>query len=380
MSFSEPLVVVANTYVTEVKILLEIPQRSMNGAELSVHSVFQELADQAEIVVSASSDLTETAIEELGQPDIATRQQASERLLAKTIVEIEICTALLQYAEAEEVEATDIAFEDERSTSNYRAIEPYLNIILGEATDRESTLPEVERRSSHLPTNLLDARHYLSDTIKDTLDLISEQASETGKSAIDKLLALGLTEIAQVVRAIGMNVAEAIGQAENLSRLYQAAQTLVGHVYQSVMALLGQELAERSAQLMQTWLEEMKEGAWFDELLERLYQTQDTEHRLQSLVETSSIDLPHCLASAQDLDLLGRRYCSQTKLVDKILKLSKYLTVLIPASFPQGRLLLAATYLLLGSYVVLLGGDCLDAQRLGRLNRVVGVSQLVERR
>jgi hypothetical protein len=372
MNFSEPHLAVAQAYVTEVKVLFAIAQESVSTAESPHRSMLQSLADQAEILLPVSSALTQAAIEELSQTDVALNQQVAERLLAKTIVEIEICTALLQYAEAE---AVNITPEVERSTSNYRAIEPYLDMILG-----ESNAPEVERRSSYLPTNLLDAQHYLSDTIEDTLSLISEQAGETGKSAIDKLLALGLTEIAQVVGMIGIDIAETLGQTENLSRLYNAARTFVSHVYESVIALLGQELAEKAVKFMQTWLDDMQKGEWFKELLENLYQAQDIADRLRSIVESSPAHLDQYLAAAQDLDHLGTRYCNQAKLVDKILKLLKYLTVLIPASFPQGRLLLAATYLLLGAYVILLGGDCLDAQRVQRLDRVVGVQRLVEQR
>jgi hypothetical protein len=45
---------------------------------------------------------------------------------------------------------------------------------------------------------------------------------------------------------------------------------------------------------------------------------------------------------------------------------------------PQGTLVFVAIYLLIGGYVVLAGGEYVDAQRLKRIDRVPGVRKVVE--
>jgi hypothetical protein len=48
------------------------------------------------------------------------------------------------------------------------------------------------------------------------------------------------------------------------------------------------------------------------------------------------------------------------------------------AALPASKLVMAAAYLVLGIYIVLAGGDYVDAPHLQFLNRVPGVRQVVE--
>jgi hypothetical protein len=69
---------------------------------------------------------------------------------------------------------------------------------------------------------------------------------------------------------------------------------------------------------------------------------------------------------------------SKTGLIDKILPKIKYLTFIPAAALPQAKLVMAAAYLLMGGYVILVGGDYVDAPGLDRLDRVPGVRQVIE--
>jgi hypothetical protein len=75
---------------------------------------------------------------------------------------------------------------------------------------------------------------------------------------------------------------------------------------------------------------------------------------------------------------LNEAYRRQSHLADQILPKLKWVAVIPAAALPQGRLLLAAAYLVLAGYVVLLGADYVDARRLRLLDRVPGVRRTVQ--
>ena len=84
------------------------------------------------------------------------------------------------------------------------------------------------------------------------------------------------------------------------------------------------------------------------------------------------------MAAIESVDGLDAAYRQQIELAQKLLRGVKFLGNVAAAALPQGRLLLAASYIVLGAYVVLAGADYVDAQRLKLLNRVPGVRQVVE--
>jgi hypothetical protein len=334
-----------------------------------------ELAEQAEQLAPLSAELTQAASARLTDADPAVRAQASTQLLAKALTDLEIGLYLLQAAEDEEYQVAWAGGPGtERSRGGLGATVERLDLLLGEG----EAVPAPVERGEQPPRNVRAARVVLSDAIVDALDLISERASKTGQAALSGLLGLGGAEVAQVAGAVGMDFAQALGQADKVTRLYNLFRDFALEVYDSLVALLGQQLAQTAAQRVVEWFEEFKEGEQFARLLERLYETDQTRRDLSGLVAESRANLESFTAAIQRVDGLDAAFGQQADLSEKLLRGLKVLALVPAAALPQGRLLIAAAYVVLGAYVVLAGGDYVDARRLERLGRVPGVRQVVE--
>jgi hypothetical protein len=334
----------------------------------------EELAGQAERLAPLSAELTRAASVRLTDADPAVRAQASAQLLTKALTDLEISAHLLQAAEDEEDGLAWTGGEGtERSAGGLGATEERLSILLGEVEAGQGS--EVERGG---PRDLPTARVALSNAVEDALDLISQRASKTGQAALGGLLGLGVAQVAQAAGVVGLDIARSLGQAEKVTRLYNLFRDFAVKAYDSLIALLGEQLAQTAAQKVVEWFEQIKEGEQFAKLLEQLYETQRTGQELGQLVAQSPADLVKFTAATQHVDGLEASFARQIDLSEKLLQGLKYLSFVPAAALPQGRLLMAAAYIVLGAYVVLAGGDYVDARRLERLGRVPGVRQVVE--
>jgi hypothetical protein len=218
----------------------------------------------------------------------------------------------------------------------------------------------------------------LSNSIEDALDLIAERAGRTGQAALGGLLGLGMAQVAQAASFVGMDIARALGQADRVTRLYDLFRDFALKAYDSLVALLGQHLARTAAQQVVDWFEQFQDGEQFGKLLEKMYETQQTGQELSQLVSMSQAGLESFAITIQRVEGLDAGYGRQIDLSEKLLTGLKFLAFVPTTALPQGRLLMAAAYIVLGAYVVWAGGDYVDAPRLERLNRVPGVRQVVE--
>jgi hypothetical protein len=334
-----------------------------------------ELAEHAERLAPLSTELTQAAAARLTDADPAVRAQASTQLLAKALTDLEISAHLLQAAEDEEDGLAWTGGEGtERSAGGLGATDERLNLLLGEG----EAVPTAVERGEQPPRNVRAARVMLSDSIADALDLISERASKSGQAALGGLLGLGVAQVAQAAGVVGLDIARSLGQAEKVTRLYNLFRDFAVKAYDSLIALLGEQLAQTAAQKVVEWFEEVKEGEQFGKLLEQLYETQRTGQELGQLVAQSPADVDKFAAATQRVDGLEASFAQQIDLSGKLLQGLKYLSFVPAAALPQGRLLMAVAYIVLGAYVVWAGGDYVDARRLERLDRVPGVRQVVE--
>jgi hypothetical protein len=128
------------------------------------------------------------------------------------------------------------------------------------------------------------------------------------------------------------------------------------------------------------WVNDLKEGKHFGQILQNLYGTDKTVEVLQKEIATSQAELEQLIAAIQDVDRLDSAYHQQIKLAEKLLKGLRYLGGIAATALPSGVLLMAGSYLVLGAYIIATGGDYVDASHLEFLNRVPGVRQIVETR
>jgi hypothetical protein len=335
----------------------------------------ERLAEQAEQLAEFSAQLTEAAKRQVEDVDPAVRALASTQLLAKALTDLELSAYLYQAAvDEEEGQGVERLVGAERSAADLGDLEQRLALLLGEAEVHLRLAERGEVTPSDVPT----ARVELSNAVVDALALISERAARTGQTALTGLLGLGVSELAQAAGVVGLDIAEALGYGEKFSRLYTSFRDLAVQSYDSLLALLGRQLAQTAAQKVLDWLDKLKQGELFGQLLEKLFETQPTVEAVRQVVAESQAELDTLVVSIEGVDGLTERYRQQTELAGKILRALAFVGTLPLAVLPHPRVLLGAAYILVAAYVVLCGADYVDAPQLRLLNRVRGVRELVE--
>ncbi|NES80447.1 MAG: hypothetical protein F6K10_02765 [Moorea sp. SIO2B7] len=370
-SFAE----ITQNYADKVRILFSpsgVPtgERGRHGP-----SSPQELVQQAEDLSPISTQLTQAFAAQLTNADLDVRFQTSVKLLAKALTDLEISAYLYQAAVDEEEgiawPESDVA---ERSITDLQSIEDNLKVILNQV---EVSIPIVERGITE-PTDIPTARIELSETVTDTLDNILDKASKVGDSALSRVMGLSIGQLTEIVGFMGMGIAEILGQGETASNLYNAVRDYFSNAYDTVIELMGQQLAQALGEQVVEWLNQIKDGASLSSILERLYVTQQTSEELNNLAESSQAELRQFITAITGVSDLEPAYSQQIRWVEKILTALKWFGTISIAVIPQGELAIASFCLLLASYVILLGGDYVDSPNMTHLDRVAGVRRIVE--
>jgi hypothetical protein len=376
MSTTTPYLTAANAYADAVRTLLApagAPTRE-RGATRGPTSP-EELADQAEQLAPLSAEVTAAAAMQLGDPDPAVRSDAATRLLAKALTDLDVSAHLLQAAvDEEDGLAWGRSKAAERGAAGLGATEEYLRLLLGQP----GRVTRQAERGEVTPTDVLTAQVELSNAVTDALTLISQRAAKAGQMAFGGLLGLGALEVTEAAAATGLDLAKLLGQAEKVTRLYNVFRAFVSQAYDTLLTVLGKQVIKEATDWVVDWLDKLREGQLFGQLLEKLYQTEPTAQVLKNKVTTSQGDLPGFVAAINGVDQLNNNYRQQAELAEKWLRGAKWLSTLALAALPQAKLVLAVGYIVLGAYIVLCGADYVDAPQFRLLNRVPGVRQVVE--
>ncbi len=371
----------ARAYAAGVRTFFNQPvvAATRGGAERGAGGAVQAdiLAAQAEQLAPLSANFTEAAAAQLDAPDPAVRADTAAQLLTKALTDLQISAQLLQAAMDEEAGpplTRDAAVERGVSITAPSDLEESLSFLLSEP--RAAPLP-VERGLSSLPADVPAARVQLVQLSDDTMSLIRDRAGKTGQAAISGLLALGAGEVAKAAGVVGLQIADVLGVGEKVTRLYSLFREFALNAYNSLLALLGPTLAKTAADQVVTWVNDVAKGKQFTKLLDKLYKTAETAKSIKRETAASQAGLAKFTSAIQGVDALGAKYGQQIGAIDKLLKGLGLLGGVSVAVLPQGRLLMAAAYIVIGGYVVLAGADFVDAPRLRRLGRVPGVHQVV---
>ncbi|MFN2243319.1 MAG: hypothetical protein ACK2U2_13600 [Anaerolineae bacterium] len=376
MSSSSAFAEIARAYADGVRVLFA-PTGAVAGERGGRGPVsYEDLAVQAEDLAPVSEQFTREAETRLEDGDPMARIQASTSLLAKAITDLQISVYLLEAAmeQEEEYEFAAVETEQQRGLSGLGPDEELLGLITGEL---QTMTPAVDRGRS-TPGSVPDARVQLSNSVDDAVDLISSRAGKVGQSALGGLIGIGAAELISAAGIVGMDIAEALGQAETVTRLYELVRSYISGAIESLIALVGRPALEAATDQALDWINEMKEGRLFGELLLKAYGTDQIIEELHLRIAGSQAGLEQFVAAAQDVDKLDSAFHQQIKLAEKLLKGLRFVGGISAAALPASKLVMAAAYLVLGIYIVLAGGDYVDAPHLQFLNRVPGVRQVVE--
>jgi len=338
---------------------------------------YEDLTAQAEQLAPVSEQLIREAEAQLEDEDPMARIQASTSLMAKAFTDLQVSAYLLQAAmeQEEEYEFADESTGRERSRSSMGPDEDLLKLVTG---DPEAVVPAADRSGRSVPGSVPDARVALSNSVDDAIDLISSRAGRVGQSALSGLVGVGATELVNAAGIVGMDIAEALGQAEKAAKLYELFRSYITSAVESLIALVGRPALESATNQALEWVNELKEGKLFGEMLIRLYGTSQTVGQLRLEIAASQAGLERFVAAIQDVDKLDSAFHQQIKLAEKLLKGLRFVGGISAAALPASKLILAGVYMVLGVYIVAAGGDYVDSPRLQFLDRVPGVRQVVE--
>jgi hypothetical protein len=362
----------ARAYAADARTLFAPAPRAVAGRTLRSARA-AALVDQAAALAPRSADLTRALSAQLAAPDPAERSQAARQLLAKAVADLQIGAHLLQAAPKTAVSRAVAGGVNELAEFASGDFEANLAILSGEAP---AALHGV--RAVALPADLPAAREQLAAQITATLSLIETRAAKTGQTAMSGLLALGLGHVAQAAGVVGLDIAQALGVGEQVTRIYTLVREFVLSAYNAVVALCGPLIAQTAAQQALAWLNDVAAGQQFVKLLEQLYETKATGAHLGKLAAESQAGLGQFAVALQGVDGLRTSFGEQFVLVDKLLQGFRLFGGAATSAIPQATVLMAAAYLVITGYAILTGADYVDVARLKFLNRVPGVRQVVE--
>jgi len=362
---------VARAYADGVRALLTPTLSAVERAAPAPAST-DALTAQATALAGRSAELRQANTADLAAPDSAGRARASTRLLAQAVTDLQISAYLLQVAQGESADRT-VRSAERSAEADFSPfdIEETLAILTGDEA-------AVVTRAAVLPPDLPSARGQLSGLAAATLNSIESRAAKTGQTAVSGLLVLGVGQVAQAAGIVGLDIAQALGVADKVTKLYALVQDYALSAYNALVALLGPAVAQSAAQQVLAWVNDVAAGEQFRKLLTRLYGTKQTAEHLDTVVTGSQADLSKFVIAIQDVDGLSSGFQQQLDLVDKLLRGFRLVGGAAALAIPQAAVLLAAAYIAITGYAVLAGADYVDAERAKLLNRVPGVRQVVE--
>jgi hypothetical protein len=366
----------AETYADKVRVLFAASGAPSGERGGKGPTSYEDLALQAGELAPVSEQLTREAEIQLTDEDPMARIQGATSLMAKALTDLQVSAYLLQAAmdQEEEYEFAGEDAERQRGRSTLGPTDDVLDLVLGEP---EAVVPAIDR-GVRLPDSVSAAQRELSNTVDDAIDLISSRAAKVGQSALGGLVGMGAAELASAAGIVGLDIAEALGQAEKVTQLYVLFRSYVSGAIESIIALVGRPALEMATSKALEWVSELKEGKIFGEILLKLYGTDQTTEELHQEIDASMAELEQFLAAIQDVDKLDSAFHQQIMLAEKLLKGLRFLGAIMAVATPASKLVLAGVYMVLGVYIVVAGGDFIDAPRLQLLDRVPGVRHVVE--
>jgi hypothetical protein len=271
MNATESYVEAVRAYVDGVRVLLapagqEAGERGGRGP-----TSYADLEAQAEALAPLSARVTEEAVGRLEEPSPAERIEVETALLAKTFADLEVCAYLLEASEDQRTESPwepEAGRGRERSAASRGAAEPALQLLLGDQAP-----PPGGAERGRKPTSVDEARVELTLQAGDALVLIAERAADSGRTGLEGLVSIGMDEITKAIGVVGLDIAKALGQAEQVTQLYRLFRDFLERACDSIMALLGPQVAEFVGKQVKGWVEKIMSGELVDDLLEKLYQT-----------------------------------------------------------------------------------------------------------
>ncbi len=373
----------AQEYAEGVRALFAPAVATRGAAERSITRALRTsptLSEDAQSLLAKSAQLNAAGEQKLATGRGAARGDSEMQLLAKAMVDLDVGLTLLQVAQTSKStrDATAIPEDErERSASDAnRDIEDNLTILLGAMP---MTMRATIERSGQSPLTVDEAKEVLLNSVSDALAQIPTRAHATGNKALDGIVTMGLMKVLSSAGAVVQDVAGLLGQGEALNNLIALARGFFEKFYQAILTAIGESVLKAALEQAQDYFKDLakKKDEFASKYLEKLYETQQTKKALQKLVSDSTTDAAKLSLVAADVEALSLQFLNQMGLVEKILGKLSWIKPLVNTLGNAGTTSLAAFYLIVIGYVVVVAGDYVDAPKLKIFDRMRGVNAVV---
>jgi hypothetical protein len=188
---------------------------------------------------------------------------------------------------------------------------------------------------------------------------------------------IGLYNLSKAASIVGTDIAKLLGYGAEMSELYRLVNEYVGKAHETILTLLGRELSSVAVEKALDFFNALKDGGLLIDLLEKLFETQQTRAAVSQTIESSGADVVAYNRTLEELDTLTEQFRSIMDFVSKLLIGLKFVGMIPAAAMPQAQLVMSASHAVLFTYIVLAGADFADSPRIKMLNRVPGIRDLV---
>ncbi len=219
--------------------------------------------------------------------------------------------------------------------------------------------------------DLPSAAVELETAVRATLASIRGDVVATGGHVIEGLLLLDAALLREALVAVGGDMAGRLGV--DLAGLSAQALRFVLAANEKLLALLGPEVLQEARKLLDTWIEQLRQGTLFPKLADRILRTRATEAEVRRWLAAYQGPEDTLWAARDAINQLAGHFAAKARLADKVAAGLAVAKVLPPLLTPAGRLAVAAAYLVLLAYLIGSGYDHVDSDRIRLLDRVEGV-------
>ncbi|MCX6019032.1 MAG: hypothetical protein NTZ50_11140 [Chloroflexi bacterium] len=354
-----------------VALLAPAPVQRSTQRSLNIRP-YTALAAQARALLQASDALTDVASARLEFGSHDERVSAQLQLIAKALTDLTVSQHLLEAAEDEQngVQVQTVGIG--RSAALFE-VDTYLKVIQTGISPR----PHAYSAQRALAVDAATAQRDLIESVQHSLETVLDRSAMNGQAAFRGLVSIGLFNLAKAASIVGVDLAEHLGYGKQMSNLYELVNQYVGRAHETILTLLGRELSRTAVDRAMNFFQSLRDGSLLGELLERLYETQQTRTAVEAMVQQSGADAAAFTKATESITNLTTQFDDIMDFVGKLITGLKYVGMIPAATMPQAQLVMAASHSVLFTYIVLAGADFADSQRIKMLNRVPGVRDLI---
>lgn len=331
-----------------------------------------ELANRADLVVTASSRLADAAEQGLTAPTVAERELSMLRLVAGAAADLAI--------------AGDLLRTQDGKTMAVRTGAPTLPRLLSDLDDvlrpgATMELPLVTRRAAGpFPRTVDEAVAQLASTAQRSYDAIASDVIGLSKMTLSGLITVPIAQVHEAAAVASSEIISALD--DQISAVMRRVAQLLVQAYDKILRTFGRDLASKTRRQAAQWIQTLQSGTMLNQWLDQLYQKPRILHDIEAHAESiAGVLLSPALETAlQEARGLAERFQRQHRTLEWLLRGLNFVKERLVDFQPWGPLGVIGIYVGTLGYTVYAGGDYVDwfrTERIQPLNRVPGLRTVV---